>query len=283
MSEKKDPPAEHFIPPPGFAPCTRGWPHDGPCAHPLARDASVDATRDWIEDEITRRVPDSTDIPVGQMRVRIMGLCHDLHDRLRADLAAEKKLNGDLIAQQAVNAAIFDDKIGEVEKRLDAANEEVARWKAEAERNKRFFDVNTRAGIDGIEAKQAAHAATTAKLGHAVAEIQRALDANDIVCTTSCNEVIGHTASCSKGRMRAILADAAGDPAPIPMRLPCPGIVERNGMQVPCGELHVDEGEFATKPHHTHACQECGLVWRPAVVATVGVRFLPGYKNGGDS
>lgn len=57
--------------------------------------------------------------------------------------------------------------------------------------------------------------------------------------------------------------------APIPMRLTCPE----------CGELHVDEGEFATKPHHTHSCQSCGLTWRPAVVHTVGVRFLPGFKS----
>jgi hypothetical protein len=57
--------------------------------------------------------------------------------------------------------------------------------------------------------------------------------------------------------------------APIPMRLTCPE----------CGELHIDEGEFATKPHHTHSCQHCGLTWRPAVVATVGVRFLPGFKS----
>lgn len=56
---------------------------------------------------------------------------------------------------------------------------------------------------------------------------------------------------------------------PIPMRLTCPM----------CHALHVDVGEFATKPHHTHACQECGMTWRPAVVCTVGVRFLPGFKN----
>lgn len=56
---------------------------------------------------------------------------------------------------------------------------------------------------------------------------------------------------------------------PIPMRIPCPE----------CGVLHIDEGEFATKVHHTHACQSCGMVWRPAVVATVGVQFLPGFKN----
>jgi rubredoxin len=46
-----------------------------------------------------------------------------------------------------------------------------------------------------------------------------------------------------------------------------------------CGERHVDEGEFATKDHHTHACQSCGFIWRPAIVATTGVQFLPGFKN----
>jgi len=56
---------------------------------------------------------------------------------------------------------------------------------------------------------------------------------------------------------------------PIPMLLWCPM----------CHARHIDEGEFATKPHHTHACQNCGLTWRPAVVATVGVQFLPGFKN----
>ena len=56
---------------------------------------------------------------------------------------------------------------------------------------------------------------------------------------------------------------------PIPMQLYCPK----------CSELHIDEGEFATKPHHTHSCQYCGLTWRPAIVPTVGVRFLPGFKN----
>ena len=55
----------------------------------------------------------------------------------------------------------------------------------------------------------------------------------------------------------------------IPMRLPCEA----------CGRLHIDEGEFATTPHHTHSCQYCGLTWRPARQHTVGVRFLPGFKN----
>ena len=56
---------------------------------------------------------------------------------------------------------------------------------------------------------------------------------------------------------------------PVPMRLHCPE----------CHRLHLDEGVWAKKPHHTHSCQYCGLTWRPAVIETVGVRFLPGFKN----
>lgn len=53
----------------------------------------------------------------------------------------------------------------------------------------------------------------------------------------------------------------------IPLILSCPV----------CHERHIDVGEFASRPHRTHACQHCGVVWRPALVPTVGVRFLPGY------
>lgn len=35
---------------------------------------------------------------------------------------------------------------------------------------------------------------------------------------------------------------SAAELAPIPMRIPCPS----------CATLHIDEGAFATKPHHTH-------------------------------
>ena len=88
-----------------------------------------------------------------------------------------------------------------------------------------------------------------------------------------------------KGLLQAARLDAtnaqersrAETSAPIPLVLYCPG----------CHTLHVDEGDFAPgpngepakKPHHTHACQNCPLVWRPAIVNTVGVRFLPGFKN----
>jgi len=58
---------------------------------------------------------------------------------------------------------------------------------------------------------------------------------------------------------------------PVPMYLTCPK----------CGERHIDEGDFATRPHHTHSCQACGLTWRPAVICTVGVQFLPGFKTVG--
>lgn len=58
-------------------------------------------------------------------------------------------------------------------------------------------------------------------------------------------------------------------PPPVPMLIWCPE----------CSERHIDEGEFATKIHHTHSCQVCGHTWRPAVVPTVGVKFLPGFKN----
>lgn len=58
-------------------------------------------------------------------------------------------------------------------------------------------------------------------------------------------------------------------PEVVPMILHCPE----------CSERHVDAGEFASKPHHTHACQECGHVWRPAKLPTVGVQFLPGFRD----
>ncbi len=62
----------------------------------------------------------------------------------------------------------------------------------------------------------------------------------------------------------------AGD-QPVPMLLICPNPW--------CSMRHIDEGEFATKIHHTHACQFCGMVWRPALVPTIGVQFLPGFRD----
>lgn len=58
-------------------------------------------------------------------------------------------------------------------------------------------------------------------------------------------------------------------PLPIPLLLWCPF----------CGARHVDEGEFAHRPHKVHTCQRCGANFPVALVPTVGVRFLPGCKS----
>lgn len=54
---------------------------------------------------------------------------------------------------------------------------------------------------------------------------------------------------------------------PIPMMLWCPS----------CGRRHIDNPGMDA--HHTHACQFCGLLWRPALCRTTGVQFLPGCKD----
>jgi len=65
------------------------------------------------------------------------------------------------------------------------------------------------------------------------------------------------------------LVEAAepASPEPIPMLLRCPA--------QDCGSIHLDEDEWAVRPHKTHQCQICGEEWRPANVPTVGVVSLP--------
>lgn len=53
----------------------------------------------------------------------------------------------------------------------------------------------------------------------------------------------------------------------LPMLLWCPV----------CGQRHIDADDMPA--HKTHACQYCGMLWRPALIATHGVRFLPGCKD----
>lgn len=55
-------------------------------------------------------------------------------------------------------------------------------------------------------------------------------------------------------------AAPAGD-APVPVSICCPE----------CGAQHLDEGEWATRPHKTHRCQSCGHEWRPFPYPTVGI------------
>jgi hypothetical protein len=76
-------------------------------------------------------------------------------------------------------------------------------------------------------------------------------------------------ANCNCKECRARRDEETVVAAPTPMLLWCPE----------CGERHIDVGQFASKPHHTHACQVCGMVWRPAISPTVGVQWLPGFKN----
>lgn len=61
---------------------------------------------------------------------------------------------------------------------------------------------------------------------------------------------------------------AAGHPGggaqgitPIPMKLYCPE----------CTRRHWDRGVWATRPHRTHRCSECGHHWRPFDYPTVGI------------
>jgi hypothetical protein len=85
------------------------------------------------------------------------------------------------------------------------------------------------------------------------------------------------------------IADERAMPTPIPMVLTCPK----------CGWLHVDQEEsendyshrrnksvrsgatpesissrWTNPPHKSHLCHNCGIVWRPADVATTGVENI---------
>ncbi len=48
---------------------------------------------------------------------------------------------------------------------------------------------------------------------------------------------------------------------PVPVVIHCPK----------CGKQHIDEGEWATRPHKTHQCQYCKFEWRPQDYSTLGV------------
>ena len=58
-------------------------------------------------------------------------------------------------------------------------------------------------------------------------------------------------------------------PHPVPARLECPK----------CKVPHLDEGVWATKPHKTHLCLDCGHLWRPANFPTVGVAQTKGTND----
>jgi hypothetical protein len=76
---------------------------------------------------------------------------------------------------------------------------------------------------------------------------------------------VGDSAPDDVAIIRAALAEQPSPP-PVPIeRLECPK----------CQLWHVDEGEWATKPHKTHRCAGCGHEWRPFDYASVGVAEQP--------
>lgn len=73
----------------------------------------------------------------------------------------------------------------------------------------------------------------------------------------------------------AFATPPAGERKPIPMILYCPE----------CHQQHIDEPDERTPdwdnpPHRSHLCHGCGCIWRPADVATEGVRSI---KTAGDA
>ena len=97
-------------------------------------------------------------------------------------------------------------------------------------------------------------------------------DIDDVIVVTT-NDLPGYEVVQVLGEVFGLIVRARKvfSNTPVAMLLVCP--------DPRCGARHIDEGEFATKPHHTHACQHCGMVWRPSLGPTVGVQFLPGFKN----
>lgn len=124
----------------------------------------------------------------------------------------------------------------------------------------------TRSGALKYDAKRIANTRVTATAG-ALADAGNLLDTLDLRDALDDIEELHQRVrdALDAAASREAYLTSAPSP-PVPMILTCPS----------CGGRHVDVGD---KPHHTHACQHCGMVWRPAVVDTVGVQFLPGYKN----
>lgn len=73
-----------------------------------------------------------------------------------------------------------------------------------------------------------------------------------------------YAASPNMSQQVAPTQPLTGAGAVVPMELHCPF----------CHEQHIDEGEWATRPHKTHLCAYCEHQWRPANIPTVGVRSI---------
>lgn len=82
----------------------------------------------------------------------------------------------------------------------------------------------------------------------------------------------GRHPGCEVQPLYAHPADPAAPDGPQPVHLFCPV----------CAAPHLDEGEWATRPHKTHQCQGCGHEWRPFPFATVGVSHPVAAPDGGE-
>jgi hypothetical protein len=76
----------------------------------------------------------------------------------------------------------------------------------------------------------------------------------------------GGMGASSRSFLRRFLEWRANNAPPIPMVLHCPL----------CHVQHVDQATetWSNPPHRSHLCHNCGCVWRPADVATVGVKRI---------
>lgn len=138
-----------------------------------------------------------------------------------------------------------DEALAKLAKELYDANAEAERLRSELETARQRL-------AEGVEVMNARQVADREEIARLKGELASAVPALDV--------------------QKGLVAKYRAHPPPgepIPMFLTCPK----------CNTRHIDAGEFATRSHHTHSCQDCGLTWRPAVAPTVGVEFLPGFKN----
>jgi len=109
--------------------------------------------------------------------------------------------------------------------------------------------------------------------------LYRRADGNMRTCNRypqeSCNQLRCSQRGCHAANeiLNAAVARAPEEPAaaaaPIDMVLSCPN----------CGQQHLDEPDerspdWTNPPHRSHLCHGCGWIWRPADVATNGVRAI---------
>jgi hypothetical protein len=84
--------------------------------------------------------------------------------------------------------------------------------------------------------------AENAELKRKLAELSEALREPCLCMRTLSGDKRRHATGCHQ--LAALASQPAPEAKPVPLVLYCPA-----------GHLHVDEGEWATRPHKTHQCQ----------------------------